>query len=353
MQSCSDYLDSDYVFKNRETIERVFTDRDKTEQWLATAFSYLSNDCADVCNKRQTPHCFADDMYYGDDDGSIQTSKEGELSYKEGLYDENTKQAVWTRCYRGIRQASLFLQYVDMNDQLRESGELADYKAQARFVRAYYYWLLLRRYGPVPLLPDEGLDYDASYDDLATPRASYEEVANYIASEMAFASYLRCRFGYSCLRADFRCQSVGQRKQHRVRTVAGRRPGQPPALHYLQRREMGACRRCSQGCDELERVQALYHRHSDDRYPCRASYDSSARASGIQPSAIPGRMGGNRPIRVVPFSFQRNAESDRQPRADIQPRAQYRRAEHPRHGGSPAAADRAGMEHQRTDPETD
>lgn len=33
---------------------------------------------------------FADDMYYGDDDGSIQESKEGELSYnefKEGLYE--------------------------------------------------------------------------------------------------------------------------------------------------------------------------------------------------------------------------------------------------------------------------
>ncbi len=33
--------------------------------------------------KRVTPHCFADDMYYGDDDGSIQESKEGELSYNE------------------------------------------------------------------------------------------------------------------------------------------------------------------------------------------------------------------------------------------------------------------------------
>lgn len=191
VQSCSDYLDSDYIFKNRETIEKVFTDRDKTEAWLATAFSYLSDDCADVCNKRQTPHCFADDMYYGDDDGSIQESKEGELSYnefKEGTYDENTKQAIWQRCYRGIRQASLFLQYVDMNKELEEAGELADYKAQARFVRAYYYWLLLRRYGPVPLLPDEGLNYDDSYDDLATPRSSYESVAEYISQEMALAA---------------------------------------------------------------------------------------------------------------------------------------------------------------------
>ena len=66
IQSCSDYLDSDYIFRDRETIEKVFTDRDKTEAWLANAFSYLSDACADVCNKRVTPHCFADDMYYGD-----------------------------------------------------------------------------------------------------------------------------------------------------------------------------------------------------------------------------------------------------------------------------------------------
>ena len=63
IQSCSDYLDSDYIFRDRETIEKVFTDRDKTEAWLANAFSYLSDACADVCNKRVTPHCFADDMY--------------------------------------------------------------------------------------------------------------------------------------------------------------------------------------------------------------------------------------------------------------------------------------------------
>lgn len=37
MQSCSDYLDSDYIFNDRETIEKVFNDRDKTDQWLATA----------------------------------------------------------------------------------------------------------------------------------------------------------------------------------------------------------------------------------------------------------------------------------------------------------------------------
>ena len=74
-----------------------------------------------------------------------------------------------------------------MNEDL-DSVDIADYRAQARFVRAYYYWLLLRKYGPIPLLPDEGLDYTSSYDDLATPRSTYEDCADYISSEMLLAA---------------------------------------------------------------------------------------------------------------------------------------------------------------------
>ena len=74
-----------------------------------------------------------------------------------------------------------------MNTRYTEE-EKADLKAQARFVRAYYYWLLLRRYGPVPLLPEEGLDYTDSYDNLARQRNSYDECVEYIASEMILAA---------------------------------------------------------------------------------------------------------------------------------------------------------------------
>ena len=125
MQSCSDYLDSDYVFKNRETIERVFTDRDKTEQWLATAFSYLSDDCADVCNKRQTPHCFADDMYFGDATNSYNGKTYTYADWKYGRYNEegmvNNSQEILKNAYHGIRQASIFLQNIDGNQAIEET----------------------------------------------------------------------------------------------------------------------------------------------------------------------------------------------------------------------------------------
>ena len=78
--SCSDYLDSEYIFKDRESLEKIFTDYDKTEQWLARAYSFLTGQCCDVGSKRNTPFVFDDCMYYGDDDVTIDASKGGNMS---------------------------------------------------------------------------------------------------------------------------------------------------------------------------------------------------------------------------------------------------------------------------------
>ncbi len=105
-----------------------------------------------------------------------------------GEYNENEYNDVWPRCYKGIYQASVFIHNIDMNLTMTTEERL-DYKGQARFVRAYLYWILLRKYGPVPIMPDEGIDYTLSYDDLATPpRSSYEEVAELISNEMVQAA---------------------------------------------------------------------------------------------------------------------------------------------------------------------
>ena len=47
---------------------------------------------------------------------------------------------------------------------------------------------LLRKFGPIPIMPDEGIDYTLEYDELATPRSTYEECAEWIASEMLKAA---------------------------------------------------------------------------------------------------------------------------------------------------------------------
>ncbi|MDR1155534.1 MAG: RagB/SusD family nutrient uptake outer membrane protein [Bacteroidales bacterium] len=190
MSSCADYLESDQYFKDRMTEEKVFSGKTYSEEWLAHTYSFLKDMNADVCSKSSTPHCFADDMYYGDRDAAYDISNASALSYsrfKLGEYSENDKQASWENCYKGIRNATTFILNIHINGEMTPE-EIVDYRGQARFVRAYYYWLLLRKYGPVPLLPDEGIDYTGSYDEIATPRSTYEECAEYISNEMLLAA---------------------------------------------------------------------------------------------------------------------------------------------------------------------
>ena len=180
---CSDYLDSDYLFDERMTIEDVFSNRDYTNRWLARGYAYLSNGyLQDVCSKRDYPFNFADDMYYGDG---------GYDKWKSGHYSEsgvnNSSSGIWKNAYLGIRQVAIFLNNIDKNKEFTEE-EIIDFKGQAHFLRAYYYWLMLRAFGPIPIIPDEGVDYTKEYDELAYPRNSYDECVEYITGELLKAA---------------------------------------------------------------------------------------------------------------------------------------------------------------------
>lgn len=212
LTSCTD-LDSDKYFDDRITEEQIFSEKTSTEEWLAHAYTWLLDCNAEVSSKGGTssstvtiggveytflgatwnPFNFCDDIYYGDRDNKIGAgdNKDADFasynSFREGNYNEDNGYAAWIRCYKGIQQAATFIQKVGMNKELT-ADEIVDYRGQARFVRAYYYWLLLKKYGPVPIVPDEGVDYTKSYDELAIPRSTYEEVAEYISSEMLKAA---------------------------------------------------------------------------------------------------------------------------------------------------------------------
>ncbi len=183
LSGCSDYLDSDYLFDERMTIEDVFNNKDYSNRWLARGYYFLGHDdLQEICSKKHMPFNFADDMYYGD--GGYENWKNG--NYDESGYDGNS-QGTWENAYKGIRQVSIFLNNIDMNKEFTAT-ELADLKGQARFLRAYFYWMLLRTFGPVPIVPDEGVDYTLDYEDLAIPRSTYDECANYIAKELVEAA---------------------------------------------------------------------------------------------------------------------------------------------------------------------
>lgn len=130
----------------------------------------------------------SDDLFFGDKIKQAPRFIHSEYKdFRNGDYAPGDWNDSWASCYQGIRKASIFIDNVDKNHQMTQA-EIIDRKAQARFLRAYYYWLLIRKYGPVPLVPEHGLDYTQSYDDLALPRNTYDECVDFITSELALAA---------------------------------------------------------------------------------------------------------------------------------------------------------------------
>jgi hypothetical protein len=169
-QSCKDYLDVDRYLTDRQSLERIFNSRDYTEEWLANAYYQLLSFNLEIGHTRFTLSNYSDDMIYTETGSGISYS-----NFKFGKYGPqysgNAGDLIsrpWSQSYQGIRQASIFIQNVHPGDEITEEM-CNDLKGQAYFVRGYLYWLLLRKYGPVPILPEEGLDYEASYDALSHP----------------------------------------------------------------------------------------------------------------------------------------------------------------------------------------
>ncbi len=180
--SCKDYLDVEHFFADRQSEERIFNSRDYTEQWLAYCYNQLLDYNLEIGHKNFTVSNYADDMFYNEGGNG-----EDYRRFKFGEYDYNWYRQSWSQSYAGIRQASVMINAMAEGGTFTEN-EVAQYKAEARFIRAYLYWLLLRKYGPVPIMPEKGADYDQNYDNLSYPRNTYDEVVDFISAEMVLAA---------------------------------------------------------------------------------------------------------------------------------------------------------------------
>ncbi len=184
--SCGDYLDVDQYFSNMITEDTVFTKKSYTEGWLWNTYSYMNERGAEIARYNVTSFNYAsDDVLYGDESIGIPPCE----AYQNAQYSASNQlnEDRWGHLYEGIRQASTFIQNVDRCMELKMS-EREDYRAQARFLRAYFYWMLIKQYGPVPIVPDVPQDLSLSYNELSIPRSSYDECVEYIVAELEQAA---------------------------------------------------------------------------------------------------------------------------------------------------------------------
>lgn len=187
LTSCSDYLDTDKYFKDQQSLEHIFNNKNNTLEWLALSYSRLQGDNIEIGHSDNNPTNFCDDMTFNEGNNGDRYRKFKLGEYGDGYsYDTYYKNS-WPWSYVGIRQASVFIHNAHANDELTQD-EIDVLIGEAHFLRGYFYWLLIRKYGPVPIMPDEGADFSESYDNLSYPRNTFDECVDFICKDMIEAA---------------------------------------------------------------------------------------------------------------------------------------------------------------------
>ena len=182
--SC-DYLNvSDELAGNLRSLDEIFDNVSYTRRWYANIFtsipdySGITAAAGSITGFKNPWAGMCDELTVGYGDAK--------------LYNKTDKNAAnmsfhrWGTCYKEIRQANIFLAHakpIAANgthvDVLTEE-ELTEMKANVRFMRAYYHYLLFEQYGAIPLVKDLILERE---DNLDLPRNTIDEVISYLDEE--------------------------------------------------------------------------------------------------------------------------------------------------------------------------
>ncbi|BDW78480.1 hypothetical protein BFINE_42750 [Bacteroides finegoldii DSM 17565] len=141
--SCTDYLDKQP--DDMKTDEMVWSSRMETEKYLANCYGGIP-----------TGHLHQHEPWVGAaDECNITWNFYQADNFNRGDWTPSSELVCdrYARFYQAIRATLTFENNVDRCGEL--SSELKTrYKAEVRFLRGYYYYLLLRQYGPVVLIKE-------------------------------------------------------------------------------------------------------------------------------------------------------------------------------------------------------
>lgn len=145
-------------------------------QALVSAYSVLNWD--GYGNIMLTSEIASDDCF-----GGGGASDGGWNQWDKSIKMNDLNSAAWTKYFTGIYRANIFLQKVDQVNFNGDEATKKRYIAEAHFLRAYFYFDLVRMFGNVPLLtkPLEPGNYNV-------PQASADSIYHLIASDLKQAA---------------------------------------------------------------------------------------------------------------------------------------------------------------------
>lgn len=180
MTSCQ----KDFLEKAPEediTIEEAFLQRRYAEAFLTDIYAGIPNeiyftDMADI-----NPFIVASDEM-----NVPWPEKFPKLMNRGSWNSYNVAGQIWKNMYEGIRKANIFLKHINTTptDETFTEQDKQRWIGEAIFLRAFYHFMLMRIYGPVPIL-----DYDVQLDEdfSLIKRRPMEECVSFVTNECDIA----------------------------------------------------------------------------------------------------------------------------------------------------------------------
>jgi len=176
--SCNKYLDQVPSEKLNEDV--LFNSKDDVVKVLTQIYAYYPSGIQFM----DAPGLAADECDLNWSNYSPFVKDIGGYSPGNPIYNN------WAGLYNVIRTSQYFLARInECKDEKLTEQERTWWKGEAEFLQAYYYYLLLQQYGPVPLVKKvyNAAELDASMND-GIPRASVNTIVSYIDSLCLVAS---------------------------------------------------------------------------------------------------------------------------------------------------------------------
>ena len=174
--SCNDFLDK--APDDQLTMEMIFTDKIRTEDWLAGVYSSIPSPMWGYF-KAQGYNIMGDDITIPQDWSPYGWSNV--YAYTTGNWSpiSTWDPYYWVELHKRIRSGLIFLQEAKVlpEKDLKESY-VNQMKYEVRFLIAYYYSLMIELYGAIPFTPGVLVSVDAPESEMMTPQRPYAEVVD-------------------------------------------------------------------------------------------------------------------------------------------------------------------------------
>lgn len=180
-QCSPSYLDVSDELAGQLNFEEIFSNAEYTRRWHRNIFTGIPNSSGLIIDAGALTNPWtgaSDELKMAQ--GTLRSLN------SSGFNSGNAPFHRWTTLYQLIRQANIFLEKGKEIPQAGDtdfisSPEIAKMKAQARFLRAYYHYLLFEQYGPIPIMESV---VDPSSSEIDFERNSIDEVVDFIYTEL-------------------------------------------------------------------------------------------------------------------------------------------------------------------------